>query len=201
MFGEVPPMPPPQIEIDALRRRLAGRTPSRVLRWLPARRAAVAIVLDAENRVLLTQRAARAGDRWSGHVSLPGGMYQADDDGLQATAVRETREEVGLDPARAELLGTLDEVRAVANGGLYPMSIAPFVFVLREPVTLAMGPEVASAFWLSLEIAASGALDDRLRYPIARVPFHFPCWRFEGHVIWGLTYDILRAVMHLARAR
>lgn len=188
-----------RFDLDALQSRLRGRTASRALRWLPARRAAVAVILDAEGRVLLMKRAARAGDRWSEHVSLPGGMAHASDGEPLVTAARESREEVGVDPREMKLLGALDELPAIANGGLRPMSISPFVFVADGPVVPVAGPEVASIFWLPLSLAAGGALDDRMTYPVLRVPFRWPCWRYEGHVIWGLTHGVLQTVLRLAR--
>src|SRR4029079_15904764 len=59
------------------------------------RRAAVAVLLHDEPsaRALLMTRAERDGDPWSGHISLPGGGYQASDGDLRITAIRETREE------------------------------------------------------------------------------------------------------------
>lgn len=170
-----------------------------MLRWLPARRAAVAIILDPSGHVLLMRRAAREGDRWSSHVSLPGGMAQPEDASLEATAERETREEVGVDLSFAERLGGLDELRAVANGGLRPMSIAPFVYLAGEPIAPSPGPEVAAVFRLPLARASSGALDGTVRWPVLGVSVSFACWRHEGHVVWGLTYGILRALLKLAR--
>lgn len=190
-----------RFDLDVIEDRLRGRAASRALRWLPARRAGVAVILDAAGRVLLMKRAARAGDRWSEHVSLPGGMAQASDVDALATAVREAREEVGVDCREMKLLGALDELPAIANGGLRPMSISPFVFASSAPVVPAVGAEVASIFWLPLDLAAGGTLDDRLTSPVLGVPFRFACWRYEGHVIWGLTYGVLQTVLRLARPR
>jgi 8-oxo-dGTP pyrophosphatase MutT (NUDIX family) len=170
-----------------------------VLRWLPARRAAVAIIVDPSRHVLLMRRAERAGDRWSAHVSLPGGMASAEDASLRITAERETREEMGVDLSGATFLGGLDEHRAVANGGLRPMSISPFVYLVPDPPTPVPGPEVAEAFRFPLDRAASGALDGTLRWPVFGVRFSFPCWRHEGHVVWGLTHGILGALLDRLR--
>ena len=188
------------MNLDLLAQRLAQRGPRRVFRAIPARRAAVAIILDAEGRVLLMERAARTGDRWSSQVSLPGGMAHPSDASPERTAARETFEEVGVDLAGVPCLGALDERRAVANGGLRPMSVAPFVYRLRQPVAPVAGPEVASAFWLPLERAARGELDATMTWPILGYPKRFACWRFEGQVVWGLTYGILQRVLTLAQS-
>lgn len=187
-------------DLGVLERRLGERTRKKVFRWLPARRAAVAIVLDARGRVLLMRRAERRGDRWSAHVSLPGGMRH-EDEPLAVTAARETHEEVGLDLAKARALGPIDEVPAIANASVMPMSISPFVYGVDGPVTLVIGPEVSEAFWFPLAEAASGALDSRLAHRVLGVPWGFRCWRFEGHVVWGLTHHILRRVLALGATR
>jgi len=65
-----------------------------------ARPAAVALVLlDGPQgiEILLIKRAERADDPWSGQIALPGGRYDVGDRDLEATAVRETREETGVD--------------------------------------------------------------------------------------------------------
>ena len=51
---------------------------------------------SGEPEVLLIKRAARAGDRWTSHVALPGGKRDVGDSGDEEAAVREVREEVGL---------------------------------------------------------------------------------------------------------
>ena len=52
---------------------------------------------DGDPEVLFIKRAGRAGDRWSGHTALPGGKRDPEDADDLAAAVRETKEEVGLD--------------------------------------------------------------------------------------------------------
>ncbi|KAL8712873.1 MAG: hypothetical protein Q9220_003081 [cf. Caloplaca sp. 1 TL-2023] len=54
-------------------------------------------VQRGDPEVLFIKRAARAGDRWTSHIAFPGGRRDPEDDHDQATSIRETREEVGLD--------------------------------------------------------------------------------------------------------
>ena len=173
---------------------------------LPAgwRRAAVAAVLrsvDGAPEVLLMRRAEREGDRWSGQISLPGGHNEDGDADLCATAVRETREEVGLDlDTGARFLGTLTAVRGMARGGPLDLRIEPHVFHLDAEVEFALGPEASEAFWFPLARAATGELDDRYRYRDGALVIPLPCWRFGERVVWGLTYRILSGLLDHLRA-
>ena len=159
------------------------------------RRAAVAIVLhDASSgpRVLLMKRADREGDPWSGHISLPGGGYQADDPDLLTTAIRETREELGVDLSAVQLLGNLKAL-APRSAGPTLIEVTPFVFLTDTELAPICGPEALAAFWLPLELATSGALDGTYTYP--QTEMRFPSWTYEGYVIWGLTKRILDDVV------
>lgn len=159
------------------------------------RRAAVAAVLH-DDRVLLMKRTAREGDPWSGHISLPGGRYQPSDEHLLATAIRETREELAIDLAGAHLLGSLPALSPL-SAGPHGIEVTPFVFATDVPLEPRPSPEAESAFWLPLEVAASGALDDTYTYPGTERTF--PAWRHDSHLIWGLTYRILGELLALAR--
>ena len=163
------------------------------------RRAAVAVVLHdaAEPRVLLMKRAERVGDPWSGHISLPGGGYQASDGDLRITAIRETREELGVDLSTARLLGNLAPLHPRTSGPT-GIEVTPFVFATAVALEPVCGPEALAAFWLPLELAASGALDGTYTYPATSVGF--PSWTYDGYVIWGLTRRILDLVLGTAAA-
>lgn len=165
------------------------------------RRSAVAAVLRFDRGapdVLLMQRVVRAGDLWSGHISLPGGGESPADADLVATAMRETLEEVGVDlRSSAQLLGRLAPVPAVARGRTQPMVIAPYVFVQTGPAPIVLGPEAQHAFWLPLDRAAAGELSGEHAYELDGAVRRFPCWRYQGHVVWGLTYHMLADLLQV----
>jgi 8-oxo-dGTP pyrophosphatase MutT (NUDIX family) len=183
--------------VDSLAARLARgdvRPPDDTVR-----RAAVAIVLHDEPtpRVLLMKRAERASDPWSGHISLPGGGYQASDGDLRVTAIRETREELGVELDGARLLGNLPPVQPRSSGPK-GIEVTPFVFATRAALEPVCGPEALAAFWLPIDLAVSGALDGK--YLVPSTQLWFPSWTYEGHVIWGLTRRILDDLLAVARA-
>ena len=182
------------LSLDRIERRLAGHRASDI-RAIGMRRSAVACVLRFQRstpEVLLMKRAERAGDRWSGQVSFPGGREEESDLDLQATATRETREEVGLDLAQhARYLGRLDTIRARAKGGLLPLTVTPFVFVQESAAQLRLNHEAVHTFWLPLERAAAGDLSGVYHYKVGPMTMKLPCWNYEGNTVWGLTYKML----------
>ncbi len=147
-------------------------------------------------RVLLMKRAERTSDPWSGHISLPGGRYQDTDGHLLETAIRETREELGIDLAGSRVLGHLPPLHPRTSGPL-GIEVTPFLFVTEASVEPTCGPEALAAFWLPLATAASGSLDGTYVYPSTQM--QFPSWTYEGYVIWGLTWRILADVLALAK--
>lgn len=175
---------------------------------VPGKDAAVALVLrlppavreprvgDAD--VLLIRRADAESDPWSGQMALPGGRFDATDPTLEATAVRETREETALvlDPAR-DLAGRLPPVRPSVFR-LPSVTIWPFVFS-APPSALARraSPEVASVHWFHVRALADPALRGICRHHAGDAR-DLPCIRVRGRVIWGLTYRILTRLLAVA---
>src|SRR2546427_9832779 len=97
--------------------------------------AAVMIILrDGPHglEVLLGERTKREGDPWSGQVGLPGGRRRAEDPTVLATAVRETREEVGIDlEGQADILG---HMAPRAPGNKPEVLVLPYVAAGRSPI-------------------------------------------------------------------
>ncbi len=113
----------------------------------PRRNAAVlmAIRIGAEPRVVFTLR--RDGlAQHGGQVSFPGGGVEPGDADIIATALRESREEIRLDPAAAEPLGYLDCLETISG-----YCVTPVVARLASDAVLVPQPaEVASVFEVPL---------------------------------------------------
>ena len=121
-------------------------------------------VQDGDPEVLFIKRAGRAGDRWSGHTALPGGKRDPEDADDCAAAVRETREEIGLDLESGDCLkaGNLAERVVTTTWGKQAlMVLCPYIFLITSrnvPTTQPQPTEVASTHWVSLRALLSSNL-------------------------------------------
>ena len=187
--------------VDRLARRLAERTPREV--HDPERpRAAVALIVTPEHpeSVLLMRRAEQPRDPWSGQMALPGGRWSPGDADLRSTALRETREELGLDLRDASFLGTLDDL-APSTRILPAISVRPHVFLLEERRPLIPNIEVAAATWTPLSTLLHP--DTRRPYVWSREgnTFSTPGYYLPEGVVWGMTERILTPFLSLLDER
>ena len=167
---------------------------------LPASTTAHAAVLLCcvnanEPYLLLTQRSANLSYHAS-QISLPGGRIEPADISLEATALRETYEEIGLDPYLPETLGRLPDTR-VSSG----IMITPVVAWCEQEPELSHNPaEVAEIIRLPLQLALDASLygTDQLERDGESRQFRF--LRYGEHYIWGATARILLSLAELARS-
>jgi 8-oxo-dGTP pyrophosphatase MutT (NUDIX family) len=158
--------------------------------------AAVALVLvpepggGGELEILLIRRAERADDPWSGQIALPGGRREPDDRDLLITAIRETREETGVDLLAAEQLGALDDLYP-RTATLPPVVVRPFVFALETRPTLVPNEEVQRAFWVPLLHFTDASVRREVTLTLRGVKRTFPAYVVGEDVIWGMTERIL----------
>jgi 8-oxo-dGTP pyrophosphatase MutT (NUDIX family) len=168
------------------------------------RRSAVAAIFRAgeggEAELLFMRRAKHELDPWSGQIGFPGGRREDEDRDLLHTALRETREEVGLDlAAEAELLGNLDELQARARGNIVPMSIQPIAFALHgsNRPQLRHNEEVASTFWIPVHELPDPQRRAWVQAERAEHPMSFPGVDLGEHgILWGLTWMMVVEVLH-----
>ncbi len=181
---------------DRLRKRLLPLSLAEA--ELDAKRAAAVMILLRDGsrgpEVLLTLRAKREGDPWSGQIGLPGGMARGEDEALLDTALRETREEVGLDlKGRVDVLGHLP-TRPPANRPGMP--VVPYVAFLREPMEPRVGKEIRRAFWCPLEVLPRSRTTSVVPEVLGGL-LTAPGFQYEGLLIWGFTYRILEELLIL----
>ncbi len=160
---------------------------------MPRTDAAVLLPLLADPPRLVLVRRTDHGP-YGGQLSFPGGKREPGDASLRATALREAAEEIGLDPAAASIVATLDPVDTHTTG----YRVHPFVAVL-EPVA-AWRPEpreVVEVVEAQLAALADPAAhgEEVMDFPTWPQPRLTPFYRLGDHRVWGLTYRILTPVL------
>ena len=155
----------------------------------PVHRAAVAAIfrsgVDA-TELLLIQRAERLGDPWSGQMAFPGGRTDPTDASPESTAVRETREEIGLQLEAHHAIGTLAEL----DGGRATnrlVLVSAHAYWLDSAPSLSPNHEVADTVWVPLPELVDP--DRHIDYYFPAADMSFPGIRLDGdgQVLWGLT--------------
>jgi 8-oxo-dGTP pyrophosphatase MutT (NUDIX family) len=191
------------VDFAQVRAALALRPAERVTDAVRSRAAVAVILRDGTDglEALFIRRAEHPRDPWSGQVAFPGGRWEPGDPDLEATARRETLEEIGLDlHAAAELIGPLDEVRAMARLRPMDLSITPFVYRLRQAVPTRLSLEVTSLHWLPLRALLDPASASTFAYVHEASSLTFPSLDVGGLVIWGLTYRMFTGLAERLRA-
>lgn len=158
----------------------------------PLRPAAVLLPvwLRPEGAVLVLTKRASHLKHHPGQIAFPGGKVDATDAGPEAAALREAREEIGLDPSRIRIIGTLPVHETVTG-----FAMTPFVGLMQGPFD---------------PVPEAGEVEEVFTVPLAHVlaPDRFQIqgrrwmgeWRrfyavpWGPYYIWGATARILRGL-------
>ncbi len=137
------------------------------------------------------KRAAFPGDSFSGHVAFPGGKKKKSDTTPLDTALRETKEEVGIDIHDCgEVIGSLDTVKPFTESVRH-FVVKPYVSILKKDVEFKKNYEVQEVFWVSIKHLINienRTVREKTRDEIIIYDYVF---NYNNYIIWGLTGRIL----------
>lgn len=159
------------------------------------RKAAVLIALVERNdelHIILTERALHLRHH-PGQVSFPGGKHEQFDANLQQTAIRETAEEIGINPDLVEIIGQLAPLNTSSR-----FEVFPFIAFVDNSFTLKVDTqEVKAAFELPLRFL----LDNKhfhLQHLVANKKRHYTyCIAYQNYLIWGATAQMLKNLQQM----
>lgn len=140
---------------------------------------------------MLTQRAEGL-HHHSGQVAFPGGRVDPKDSGPLETALRESQEEIGLNPKDVRILGQLDQVPAAYN-----FLVTPFVGLIPFPYEYRLNKSETAAVF---SVPVSALMDSKAVSVDTRLlATRGPLYRFEYQDwdIWGATARIVKQLLEL----
>ena len=147
---------------------------------------------EGEWHVAVTQRTLDV-EHHKGQISFPGGACEPGDADLQATALRETFEEIGVPPEMVHILGALDDFRTITH-----FAVTPFVGVIPSPFPYQVSPwEVADVVEVPLSF-----LCDRQNLRLEQREhegqwYEVLFWDYQSYTIWGATARMLKGLLDL----
>lgn len=131
--------------------------------------------------IVLTKRTDNLRDH-SGQISFPGGTCQEVDIDVEATALREAFEEVGIKPKDVRVIGMLDDEKSKSSGYV----VTPVVGVIPHPYRFTVNRnEVDSLIEVPIVALSEAEGKDGVEY-----------W-YKGYRIWGLTARVLKQLLGL----
>lgn len=120
----------------------------------------------------------------SGQISLPGGKMEKEDADLSVTALRETFEEIGVNPADIKILGKLTTVQIPVSGFI----VEPYVgFISYEPVFIPEPCEVKKVITADLNIFTDPDIKGVFTFVRGTYSIEAPYYNLHGEKLWGAT--------------
>lgn len=180
--------------VEEVVRRLERYLPKRLQPALPLPQAAVLMPLTRSDNpeLILTQRA-RDLSSHAGEVAFPGGRRDPEDCSLLQTALRESQEEVGLDPGCVQIAGSLSQL--VSRHGI---EVTPYVGIVPQGFDYcANAGEIDSIFSVPLDFFAEDVRETTHRIDYLGKSWFVPSYRFQQYKIWGLTAVMVVELVNL----
>jgi len=141
---------------------------------------------EAGLSVLLTQRSADL-KHHAGQVSFPGGRMEESDADIEMTALRETREEIGISEEHVSIIGYLETMPTVTG-----YAVTPIVGFVDGSVPLEIDrTEVEYAFEVPLSFLTESANHRMVTREWQGLSFSMVEFHYEGQRIWGATAQML----------
>ena len=151
--------------------------------------ASVLVIIYGKQPTILMIQKSKLLNKHAGEIAFPGGQWTEDDVDLLGTALRETKEEIGLNISRKDVIGQLENVMTLNSG----FTITPFVTIIDNIPKLHISSEVESVFHIPLVPFLQTLSDDP--DPAHNILEEMYTFSYESKIVWGASARILK---HLA---
>ncbi|MFA5419841.1 MAG: CoA pyrophosphatase [Bacteroidales bacterium] len=129
----------------------------------------------------------------SGQIAFPGGKAEKEDISLENTALRETFEEVGIQPKQIEIIGKLSDLYIPPSNFL----VTPFVGIIQEEPHLRPNYEVERVLVIPLSDLMNQANCVEKTISVRSTQLRVPCFTLDGEIVWGATSMMLAELLEI----
>ncbi len=152
------------------------------------------LVEDGVIKVLFTERTHRV-EHHKGQISFPGGSVDKEDCSIEDTALRETREEVGILRKDIDIWGRTDDILALVSCFI----MHPFVGRIQYPYDFSISTvEVQRLIKVPLDIFHPDNIEVRRQsVELEGITYPAPVYKFEEDLIWGATARVMENFMDI----
>jgi len=152
------------------------------------RLASILVVIYGKDPIVVMTEKPKHMKFHAGEISFPGGKLDDVDSDLLQTALRETREEIGLTITQDQVIGQLDPVVTLNSGFL----ILPFIAIVDKIPPLAANAEVENIFHIPLEsFLKTMANDPDPSHNLIQEMYTF---EYQNQIVWGASARILKQI-------
>jgi 8-oxo-dGTP pyrophosphatase MutT (NUDIX family) len=187
-----------QLRMSSIRRLREMTNQSQIINGVKSSVLILLYPLTPENEIsiVLIQRPSYEGVH-GGQISLPGGRSEESDTNLRETALREAKEEIGIDPGKIITLGVLTELYIPPSNYL----VLPFLgYASERPVFVPDPKEVAGIIEIKLkDLLNEGNIKYKDIHIKTGLSVYGPCFEIDNHTIWGATAMILNELKEILK--
>ena len=156
--------------------------------------ASVLVVIYGKDPIVIMTEKPKHMKFHAGEISFPGGKLDNSDSDILETALRETREEIGLTITRDQVVGQLDSVVTLNSGFL----ILPFVSIIDKIPELSPNAEVEKIFHIPLEsFLNTVARDPDPSHNLIQEMYTF---EYQNQIVWGASARILKQIQSIVKS-
>ncbi|MBM2819436.1 MAG: hydrolase [Nitrosarchaeum sp.] len=152
--------------------------------------ASVLVVIYGDDPIIVMTEKPKHLKLHAGEISFPGGKFESTDSDLLDTALRETREEIGLRISKNQVIGQLEPVMTLNSSFM----ILPFVSIVDEITSLSANSEVERIFHIPLKPFLKTMNNDP-NPDHTRIQEMYT-FEYKNKIIWGASARILKQIVN-----
>ncbi len=178
------------MDLELLRSLLSSKIDPVLEHYGTNKLASILVVIYGADPIILMTEKPKHMKFHAGEISFPGGKFDSTDSDLLETALRETREEIGLRISKSQVIGQLEPVVTLNSG----FTILPFVSIIDEVTPLSANSEVEDILHIPLKSFLKTMADDS--DPTHNRIQEMYTFEYQNKIIWGASARILKQIVH-----